>query len=106
VAKGSGMVCMRLPHESRAGRRTQKVREVTATFAAVDDVTASLSARDGCPAVLLEPADRDRCWRLGPGEGKVARSTATGLLGWLTGGDRDVRVITPHGGLPAVPRWL
>ena len=35
VAKGSGMVCMRLPHESRAGRRTQKVWEVTATFAAV-----------------------------------------------------------------------
>jgi maleylpyruvate isomerase len=74
--------------------------------ALLDDVTVSLSARDGCPAVLLEPADRDRCWRLGPGEGKVARSTATGLLGWLTGGDRDVRVITPHGGLPAVPRWL
>ena len=35
VAKGSGMVCLRLPHESRAGRRTQKVWEVTATFAAV-----------------------------------------------------------------------
>ena len=35
VARGSGMVCMRLPHESRAARRTQKVREVTATFAAV-----------------------------------------------------------------------
>jgi len=35
VAKGSGMVCLRLPHESRAGRRTQKVWEVTATFASV-----------------------------------------------------------------------
>ena len=35
VAKGSGMVCLRLPHESRAGRRTQKVWEATATFAAV-----------------------------------------------------------------------
>src|ERR1019366_3003076 len=35
VAKGSGMVCLRLPHESRAGRRTQKVWEVAATFAAV-----------------------------------------------------------------------
>ena len=29
--------------------------------ALLDDVTASLSARDGCHAVLLEPADRDRC---------------------------------------------
>ncbi len=35
VAKGSGMVCLRLPHESRAGRRTQKVWEVTANFAAI-----------------------------------------------------------------------
>lgn len=74
--------------------------------ALLDDVTASLSAHGGCPAVLLESADRDRCWRLGPGEGKIARSTATELLGWLTGRDRDVRVITPHGGLPAVPRWM
>ena len=55
--------------------------------ALLDDVTVSLPARDGCPAVLLEPADCDRCWRLGSGEGKVARSTATGLLGWLTGRD-------------------
>jgi hypothetical protein len=35
VAKGPGMVCLRLPHESRAGRRTQKVWEVTAAFASV-----------------------------------------------------------------------
>ena len=35
VAKGSGMVCTRLPSETRAGRRTQRVQEVTATFAAV-----------------------------------------------------------------------
>jgi hypothetical protein len=35
VAKGPGMACLRLPHESRAGRRTRKVREVTAAFAAV-----------------------------------------------------------------------
>ncbi len=74
--------------------------------ALLDDVTASLPACDGCPAVLLEPTDCDRRWRLGSGEGKVARSTATELLGWLTGRDRDVRVIAPHGGLPAVPRWL
>ena len=31
--RASGMVCVRLPHESRAGRRVQKVWEVTATFA-------------------------------------------------------------------------
>ena len=72
----------------------------------LDDVTASLSARDGCPAVRLEPADRDRYWQFGPGGGTPARSTAAGLLGWLTGRDRDIRVTTPYNRLPAIPRWL
>lgn len=31
VAKGSGMVCTRVPHESRPGRRVSKVWEVEAT---------------------------------------------------------------------------
>ena len=79
---------------ARSGRRLYSAHQIRR-------VTASLSACDGCPAVLLEPTDRDRCWRLGSGEGRVARSTAAELLGWLTGRDRDVRVIAPHGGLPA-----
>jgi maleylpyruvate isomerase len=74
--------------------------------ALLDDVTATLSARDGCPAICLEPADRDRRWQLGRGDGAVARSTAAGLLGWLTGRDRDVQITSPDGSLPAVPRWL
>ena len=60
----------------------------------------------GRAAVRLEPADRDRRWQLGAGEGTVARSTAAGLLGWLTGRARDVQITTPHGSLPAIPRWL
>jgi maleylpyruvate isomerase len=72
----------------------------------LDDVSAWLSARDGCPAVRLEPADRDRRWQLGAGEGTVARSTAASLLGWLTGRTRDVQITTPHRSLPAIPRWL
>jgi len=74
--------------------------------ALLDDVTASLSARDGCPAVRLEPADRDRYWQLGPGGGTTARSTAAGLLSWLTGRDRDIRVTTPNNRFPPIPRWL
>src|SRR5712671_1526359 len=53
VAKGPGMVCMRLPHESRAGRRTQKVREVTATFAAVVAVMDHLVCQ-GVERLVLE----------------------------------------------------
>jgi len=74
--------------------------------ALLDDVTATLSARDGCPTIRLEPTDRDRHWQLGPGDGAVARSTAAGLLGWLTGRDRHVRITSPDGRLPTVPRWL
>ena len=74
--------------------------------ALLDDVTATLSARVGCPAIRLEPTDRDRHWQLGPGDGTMARSTAAGLLGWLTGRDRHVRITSPDGRLPVVPRWL
>jgi len=74
--------------------------------ALLDDVTATLSARDGCPTIRLEPTDRDRHWQLGPGDGAVARSTAAELLGWLTGRDRHGRITSPDGRLPVVPRWL
>ena len=74
--------------------------------ALLDDVTATLSARDGCPTIRLEPTDRDRHWQLGPGDGTMARSTAAGLLGWLTGRDRHGRITSPDGRLPVVPRWL
>ena len=36
----------------------------------------------------------------------MARSTAAGLPGWLTGRARDVQITTRHGSLPALPRWL
>jgi len=36
----------------------------------------------------------------------VARSTAAGLLGLLTGRTRDVQVTTPHRGPARDTRWL
>jgi len=35
VAKASGMVCVRVPHQSKAGRRTTKVWQVEATTNAI-----------------------------------------------------------------------
>jgi hypothetical protein len=71
VAKGSGMVWLRLPHESRAGRRTQKVWEVTATFAAVVALMDHLVCQ-GVERLVLESASdywriwlRRRAWRCG-----------------------------------------
>jgi maleylpyruvate isomerase len=67
----------------------------------LDEVTATLSAVDNCPAVELVPTDRDRRWRLGPeGPAPVAAAPAAALVGWLTG--RSTLPDAPQG----LPRWL
>lgn len=78
--------------------------------ALLDDVTGVLSARDGCPSMLLRAADQE--WRLGPGEpDTVVTGAARALAGWLTGrasGD-DLTATTPGGtttAVPTAPRWL
>ena len=82
VAKGSGMVCMRLPHESRAARRTQKVREVTATFAAVVALMDHLVCQGVERLVLESTSDYWRIW--------YYLAEAAGLEVWLVSA-RDVR---------------
>jgi maleylpyruvate isomerase len=66
----------------------------------LDDVTGALSGMDGCPALELVAADRERSWRLGevPPTATVT-ATAADLAGWVTG-----RVA--GGSRPALPRWL
>jgi maleylpyruvate isomerase len=66
--------------------------------ALLDDVTPTLSARPGCPGLLLVPDDRDRTWRLGPGPSPVEERTgpAARLLAWVTGRD----------GGGELPSWL
>lgn len=53
VAKGSGMVCTRLPSGTRAGRRTQRVWQVTATFDAVVTLMDHLRSQ-GIERLVLE----------------------------------------------------
>lgn len=66
----------------------------------LDDVTATLSAKEGCPSLELAPIDRSRTWRLGPdGDGSTIATPAADLVGWLTG---RVAVETR----PKLPRWL
>jgi maleylpyruvate isomerase len=69
----------------------------------LDDATGVLSGRDNCPAVVLQPSDRDPQWRLGRGPAGAMTSViapAAQLAGWLTG-----RIGLP-GEVPALPRWL
>jgi maleylpyruvate isomerase len=66
----------------------------------LDDVTATLSAKQDCPSLELAPADRSRRWRLGRDEpGSSITAPAADLVGWLTG-----RIHDPA--RPTLPRWL
>jgi maleylpyruvate isomerase len=69
--------------------------------ALLDEVTGTLSGREGCPAAVLEPTDRDRSWRLGPDDPAppVVRGSAAELVAWLTGRARRADA-------PALPDWL
>ncbi|WP_433504611.1 maleylpyruvate isomerase family mycothiol-dependent enzyme [Pseudonocardia halophobica] len=92
----------------------------------LDDVTATLSGRKGCPTLLLAPTDRERVWQLGdpgvtpapvvsgPGESIPAESAPLGemettkapaldIVAWLTG--RAPASVLP-GTPPELPRWL
>ncbi len=66
----------------------------------LDDVTAALSGKDGCPALELVATDRSRSWRLGQGDsGTVVTAPAADLVGGLTG-----RIV--DSARPVLPRWL
>jgi maleylpyruvate isomerase len=81
-----------------------------------DDVTAALSDKPDCPALLLAPTDRDRTWGLGAARFDLdAHAPATGaphpvlhapaaiIVGWITG--RIVPVDLPEP-VPPLPAWL
>src|SRR6266513_2670859 len=53
VAKASGMVCTRVPHPSRPGRRRTRVQEVAATTNAIIELGGQLAA-EGIEKVTIE----------------------------------------------------
>jgi transposase len=62
VAKASGMVCVRVPHESRPGRRVSRVWEVAATTRAITELADHLVAV-GIEQVTVEStSDYWRIW--------------------------------------------
>jgi transposase len=62
VAKASGMVCVRVPHESRPGRRVSRVWEVAATARAVTGLGDHLACQ-GIEKVTVEStSDYWRIW--------------------------------------------
>lgn len=75
--------------------------------ALLDDVTAALTARPGCPAVRLAPDDRDRSWTLGTDGGPTLHGAAADLMAWLVGRP-PLCAPTTGGGVPVpdAPRWI
>jgi maleylpyruvate isomerase len=74
----------------------------------IADVTATLGAKEDCPALRLVAADQERSWIVGAERDAVTvTGTAAQLVGWLLGRarGRDLRV-ADGGKLPALPRWL
>lgn len=62
VAKASGMVCVRVPHETRPGRRVSRVQEVPATTRAVTELGDYLVS-EGIEKVTVEStSDYWRIW--------------------------------------------
>jgi transposase len=62
VAKASGMVCTRLPHEAKAGRRVSRVWEVAATTRAVIELADHLVAVGIQKVTVESTSDYWRIW--------------------------------------------
>ena len=84
VAKASGMVCTRVAHPSRPGRRLTKVWEVPATTGAISELAGQLAGL-GIQKVTVESTSED--WR-----GLSSCWQARGLWGWLVNA-RDVQQV-------------
>ncbi len=82
VAKASGMVCTRVPHESRPGRRLSQVWNVAATTNAVTELADHLICQGIERVVLESTSDYWRIW--------FYLLEARGLSVWLVNA-RDVK---------------
>ncbi len=74
VAKASGMVCTRVPHQARPGKRRTRVWQVDATTNAILELADHLAA-EGIEKVTLEStADYWRIWVCREARCRMARS--------------------------------
>jgi maleylpyruvate isomerase len=72
----------------------------------LDDASAMLSTKDGCPSAVLVPTDRDRTWQLGGPGGVAVTGPAADVMGWLIGRSDSAGVTAEGGPLPTPPPWL
>jgi len=82
VAKATGMVCTRVPHDTRAGRRVQKTWNVRACYAGILELAGHLICQGIQRVVLESTSDYWRIWS--------CLLESRGLQVWLVSA-RDVR---------------
>ena len=75
VAKASGMVCTRVPHPAKPGRRATKVWQVQATTNAIIELAEQLTCQGIQRVVVESTSDYWRAW--------LYLLEARGLLVWL-----------------------
>jgi transposase len=82
VAKASGMVCTRVPHPAKPGRRATKVWQVPATTNAIIELAEELAGQGIQRVVVESTSDYWRAW--------LYLLEARGLVVWLVNA-RDAR---------------
>ncbi len=82
VAKATGMVCTRVPHPGKPGRKVTKVWEVDATTEAIVELAGYLAGLEIERVVLEATGDYWRCWHY--------LLSAAGIQCWLVNA-RDVK---------------
>jgi transposase len=82
VAKASGMVCIRVPHPAKPGRRVTKVWQVPATTNAIIELAEQLACQGIQRVVVESTSDYWRSW--------LYLLEARGLVVWLVNA-RDVK---------------
>ncbi len=75
----------------------------------LDEIVATMSAREDPPRWLLKATDRERTWQIGRNTGQNAAQEISGkaadLLAWLTGRSAGGGLAT-EGVLPTPPHWM
>ncbi|MET7860391.1 maleylpyruvate isomerase family mycothiol-dependent enzyme [Streptomyces sp. NPDC005318] len=76
--------------------------------ALLTDACATVGGKEGCPALVLRPDDRDRSWLLsGPEQlAEEVRGPATALCAWLLGRDTASARKVSSSTTVSLPKWL
>ncbi|MBZ4019433.1 maleylpyruvate isomerase family mycothiol-dependent enzyme [Streptomyces purpurogeneiscleroticus] len=79
------------------------------TDALLAEVSAAVGGKEGCPALLLRPSDREGAeYRMGPAaaEPEAVTAPAAGLCAWVLGRDTGAARAARSGIRAVLPRWL